>query len=540
VVLTTILLTGCPDDIGAKYGDDSTTPQGGFPDAPEGGGLSPVLVQYALLNEMINFTAAPGRESPNGDYDYEWEASYEGMPTSTEGDLGYVFDVRDATSGVGDTKFEDARCTIHFTKAAEWTVTVRIIGASGTDEEVSCGVYSALVMVRSIRIDPSEITNGEVGKTYTFTAEVVGSSLPEGSYTYKWQISYLGDNPLVFGGGGTTSTNYMRYYFDDVGNYSIRVNVTAGGKTITGESQVTITHLGLSIKAPDESPLVTNSDYTFIAESTFPKYLPLNPYYHWDFGDETGLVVPLFNEVTHAFTEDGQYTIKVELRESEEADAPVLASATAVISVEPGSVNFLSYIQKTTHLYVGVRGDTTYHQSDGYTSYAEGRTLSVYSGQPTTSWDGTHFTNQYFMPPTDSSGGITVTIEGDVSEQGDKVFNLTATVVYDDAHRLAGEERETRISIVNVTMEPKSPIPSTYDPNYMPQFTGYIEGQDVANFVRSTFYEHRQPKTTDPNFKMWYDPLEFTGTNFTPYLLIVFKTYRIDAWDDPGYPQRDY
>ena len=142
VVLTTILLTGCPDEKDIKPDDpqsgEGLAAQGGYPDAPEGGGLNPVLVQYALIGEMINFTAAPGRESPNGDYDYEWEASYEGMPTSTVENPGYVFDIMDATSSIGDTKFGDEHgwCTIHFTKAAEWTLTVRIIGASGTDEEV--------------------------------------------------------------------------------------------------------------------------------------------------------------------------------------------------------------------------------------------------------------------------------------------------------------------------------------------------------------------------------------------------------------------
>jgi len=299
-----------------------------------------------------------------------------------------------------------------------------------------------------------------------------------------------------------------------------------------------ITGVELAIIVP-EQPLKTGYEYTFTAQNDYPEKMPEDPVYEWDFGDNNGKIIPFSNEATHLYEKEGTYTIRVLLFESDEEAAPLLEVATAEVKVEAGTADFLSYIQQTTHLLVGVRGDTTYYQSDGYTRSQEGATLSAYLSLSSTSWEGTHFSNRYFSPPTDSSSGMSITIEGDVSQEGDKVFNLSAMCIYDDAHRLAGEERETRISLVNVKLEPKSPIPSTYDPNYKPQFVAYIEGPEVANYVTSTFYEHRQPQTSDPNFKTWYDPLRFTDTKYTPYLLIVFKTERIDAHDDPGYQQRD-
>jgi hypothetical protein len=104
---------------------------------------------------------------------------------------------------------------------------------------------------------------------------------------------------------------------------------------------------------------------------------------------------------------------------------------------------------------------------------------------------------------------------------------------------LAGEQRESRIYATNIPLEPKSPIPTTYEPNYKPQFFAYIEGADVANYITNTFYEHRQPRTNDQNYKIWFDPLKFEDTELKPYLLIVFKTSRINAYDDPGYQIRD-
>jgi hypothetical protein len=326
--------------------------------------------------------------------------------------------------------------------------------------------------------------------------------------------------------------------FQKAGKYKATFTVVGYGpdKIASADTIVDVSQ-ELRIIVP-AGPLKTGQEYTFTARTDSPEDLPDDPVYEWEFGDSNGLIIPFSNEATYLYEKPGTYTLRVLLFESEDVVAPLLGVATTEITVEPGAADNLGYLQETTHLLVTVRGDTTYHQSDGYTR-ENTVPLGVYSIEASTKWTGTHFSNKYFSPPTDSSSGISLTIEGDVSQEGDKVFNLTATVVYDDAHRLAGEERETRLSLVNVKLEPTSNLPVPFNPDSKVRFTAYIEGPDVANFVNSTFYEHRQPQTSDPNFKMWYDPLRFTDTEYTPYLLIVFKTSRIDAYDDPGYQKRD-
>jgi hypothetical protein len=285
-------------------------------------------------------------------------------------------------------------------------------------------------------------------------------------------------------------------------------------------------------------PLQAGKEYTFAVHHESPGKLTEEPFYEWDFGDGSGIEIPFSNEATHAFAKEGKYTIRVTLFESDEEAAPLLGVATAEVIVEGQAVSTISYIQQTTHLLVAVRGGTTEHYSSGE-SRDGSRVLIIYLAAASTTWSDNHFTNKYFIIPTDSSSGIDLTIEGDVSDECDKIFNLTATIIYDDSHSLAGEQRESRIYLTNVPLEPKSPIPTTHDPNYKAHFVAYIEGVDVADYVTNTFYEHHQPQTNDPNYKIWYDPLKFENIEPIPYLLIVFKTYRIDAHDDPGYQKRD-
>jgi hypothetical protein len=334
-------------------------------------------------------------------------------------------------------------------------------------------------------------------------------------------------------------TQEVVHQFQQTGKYRVVFTLNDyDGFTIASAETVVDINQDLQIITPS-GLLKTGEEYTFTARTDSPENLPDAPVYEWEFGDNNGKIIPFSNEATHLYEKEGTYTVRVLLLESDEEAAPLLGVATAEVQVEAGNIDALSFLQQTTHVLVTVRGDSIYHQSDGSTSPQGTVALVIYSPEASISWDGTHFSGRYFSPPTDHSSGITVTFEGDVSEEGDKIFNLTATGIHDYAHRLAGEQHETRISIVNVMLEPKSPIPSTYNPDYKPQFTAYIEGPEVANYVNSTFFEHLQPQTSDPYFKMWYDPLRFTNTNFTPYLLVVFKTERIDAYDDPGYQKRD-
>jgi len=298
---------------------------------------------------------------------------------------------------------------------------------------------------------------------------------------------------------------------------------------VTGELQIIV----------PSGPLKTGQEITFTARTDTIDVLPDAPAYEWYFGDGEGLVIPFSNEATYLYDRPGKYTVTVQLFENEYEAANLLGVASVEVNIEAGDVDVMQYLQQTTHLLVSVRGDSTYYQSDGYSRDANGVPLIIYSPLATTTWEERHFSASYFSPPTGTSSGITISIEGDVSAEWDKILNLSARCVYDDAHRLVGEKRETKITVSNVKLESKSRLPVPFDPNFKVTYLAYIEGSEVADYVSSTFFEHVQPKTVDPNFRMWYDPLTFVNTEFVPYLLVVFKTERIDAYDDPGYMKRD-
>jgi len=346
LVFTIVILTGCPE----TDDENDNVPEYQVWNFPEVG-MSPTLVEFAVIGEKIRFLATPPEESKNIDYSYsyEWDAYYDDDTRTSTQNPGYVIETGVTPTTNEKRGGEHGWCTIYFTKAAEWTVALKIKGApyiNGSPDfskEVILGEYSAIVKVRSVRINPSEIIDGVLGVDYTFTAEIVESALPAGTYTYKWEIDKELGN--IWDTSFQTDTNQMTYAFKEGGNYEVIVNVSPGGKELIGKSKVAIADIGLILKTPDESPLVTNKDYTFAAESLNPQYIPENPYYKWDFGDELGLIIPLFNEVTHAFADEGQHTIKVDLCESEADDAPILASATVTLLVEPSANHLIELHQ---------------------------------------------------------------------------------------------------------------------------------------------------------------------------------------------------
>ena len=408
LISTFILLTGCAD-----FGDKSdsgdrintTSPERTSPNS----GLSPISVEFAVIGDEVDFTAVAPKESSKGMYHFAWWAYYgdysENVKYSEEYSVKDLWPVQTGTKYL----YEKSNiCSFTFNKADLWTVKVRVIGGSLPDDEV-LGEYTATVNVRSIRINPSEITDGELGRDYTFTAEATGPALPAGNYTYTWHIN---QEPGDFWDTSIeTNTNKLTYTFQEGGNYEVTASVSAGGKEIVGKSNVTIADIGLYLKTPDNTPLVTSKDYTFVAESLYPQFLPEKPYYKWDFGDESGLIIPLFNEVTHAFTDAGQHTIKVDLCESEADDAPVMASASTTLLIEPSAIHLTELQQMNKFaLDFSVQHD-----------YAEGNSgifLWDWDSYGEVVWDGVNFSMEW------SKYNHSERMTGRVSEDGTIIEQL--------------------------------------------------------------------------------------------------------------------
>jgi hypothetical protein len=336
-----------------------------------------------------------------------------------------------------------------------------------------------------------------------------------------------------------TKTDPVVYEYKKSGTYRLNVEIEAldsGLQIGSLEMFVKVGDSGLSIVLPSQL-VKTGQDCTFRAVTNAP--LPDAPSYDWDFGDSKGLVIPYTGEAIHVYDKSGTYTVTVKLFASGQAGAPLLGTAVAQVKVEAGEAGFLSYLQKTTHLMVAVAGDTTLHRSDGYTYPYNGLMISVYFNQPGTKWDGTHFTQRYFRAPQQGQSGIEINIDGEVSAEGDKIVYINAVMIGDESNVKIGQRSETKISLVNLPLQPKSPMPTVPNPNYKPQFTAYMEGSGVGSHVTGVFFEQIRPTSSDPNYKLSYEPWKFEDTKRTQYFLVVFKTERIDAYDDPGYQKRN-
>jgi hypothetical protein len=441
-------------------------------------------------------------------------------------ELEKVYDQAIDAAGTGQISFKNegtytVRCDLYDTEQ------YKSLGVAAP----RLGTVEKSLTVQSIKLEVNAEPAGE--GVYHFSPKVLNPEfLPSG---YYYRIIFGDDNQGVFASDEDITHEYIKD-----GTFTMETNLVmqlAGEELVIGKTGLSVVVGGsaLSIVAPS-GPLEAGQDYTFRA--LMSGILPDAPSFEWDFGDSGGLVIPFSNEATHMYEKEGNYIVTVKLFASNEASAALLGTATKEIIVEAGTVDFLSYLQQTTHLLVSVGGDTTLHQSDGKTYPYDGSSMVLYSVEAVTIWRGTHFSQNYYRAPGESGSGITVTIEGDVSEDGKTILNLSATIIYDDSNNNPGELREQRITLVNAVLQPKSPIPVSNSPNYKPQFTAYLEGPEVANYVTSTYYEYKQPKPSDPGFTMWYDPFRFENTTHTPFLLVVFKTFRIDAYDDPGYQQR--
>jgi len=167
--------------------------------------------------------------------------------------------------------------------------------------------------------------------------------------------------------------------------------------------------VGLSLKIP-EGPIVTNTEYTFVAESLYPQFLSENPYYDFDFDDVGQITVTEGNQATHTFVEERTYKIRVEVFETDNAEIS-LGVATATVTVGSSPVDFLGLLQQTNWIEIGLVCPiitTTGSNEAWYSEWGKDKSL----GQ--VQWNGSNFSVTW--SETRHSEVITGTIRQDGSD----------------------------------------------------------------------------------------------------------------------------
>ena len=231
---------------------------------------------------------------------------------------------------------------------------------------------------------------------------------------------------------------------------------------------------------------------------------------------------------THRFTflQPGEYPIEAVLKDR---DGNALASGSITVTADyPYST--LDLLQQTTHVLVTVCGSATDTYSDGTsTSPFERGCTQVYSINAVVEWDGLEFSIRYEGIEGDSTL-VQITVDGTVAADLKHVAFVNAQVTMTDDD---GEFRKFGVSLTGLPLKSAKSLPPVLDPSYKPVFEAFVEGPATAGHVASTTFEWLNPRPrTD-----WIarSPYQYNSTELIAYALVVFKTERISANDDPIY-----
>lgn len=248
------------------------------------------------------------------------------------------------------------------------------------------------------------------GVKYEFTLEYNGELPAE--HDYWWEFSD--------GNARRTDTNTFEWTFPKERTYDLRGEIRHSTSKdgiekdeifAFGQATVSVAKAPeLTIEVPPP-PLQTSKEYTFSAVHESPEKLTEEPYYEWDFGDGSGIGMPFSNEATHLYEKAGTYTVRVELFESEEEDAPLLGVTTAEVEVEASADHLAELHQmKKFSLDFAVQHD--------YVEGMSGRYSWDFESYGEVIWDGVNFSMQW------EQYNHSEVITGRVSEDGTIIEHL--------------------------------------------------------------------------------------------------------------------
>ena len=222
---------------------------------------------------------------------------------ATKGFNSYLWDFGDGTSTTGVSTAQHI-----YTALGEYDVNLTVTNACGTDSTVA-------VVARITANSPiAESTTLLKDKNSTCPGELVTFSTSKGFIKYVWN---LGDgSPTI-----ETSTNSITYGFDEVGEFSVSVEVfnTCGNSRLLAlphETSTVSSFSGfLNISATPES-VCPGENITLSGPSNYKNY-------EWNFGDGSEESDSIAAQVNHSYKSEGVYEISLTFQNACGADTTI-------------------------------------------------------------------------------------------------------------------------------------------------------------------------------------------------------------------------
>jgi hypothetical protein len=274
---------------------------------------------------------------------------------------------------------------------------------------------------------------------------------------------------------------------------------------------------------PDDEVLETGKQYTF-----FMAGAKETGRFEFDFNKSTEPYKSSKPHYTTTFFEAGVYSLNFTQFNGTQILATAERNIVAMYPYDP-----LEQLQRTTQLLVSVCGDTVQKDKGGGESNYEGVCNQIYYVPMNISWSDVFFSADY--DKQEGENHIKIKIKGNVNTNASKLVHYSGSATYSHKN---GEVRKTEIEINDVEIQPKGgALPNIRSDTFKPQFTGYLEKTGIASHVKKNTWEKKMYYLGDPDFKLWHEPFKYPEKN-SSRILVVFKTQRIDAHDDPGYGKR--
>ena len=379
--------------------------------------------------------------------------------------------------------------------------------------------------VRAIEVEVESELLGE--GTYRFTPKILNPEI--GPVIWAYQFTF-GDGKKGWlqsskeeGSSDTlvkTGVESITHEYTKEGTYRVEVETLAHKKPDTFQkittNQLTVSVLGSEfyIEVPD-APLKTGQEYTLKAMTS--GLLPASPSYEWDFGDRSGLTIPLSNEATHLYENAGTYTVRVELFESEEEGAPLLGVATLDIVVGGDSLSIIEAYHNVKHIDVTISTWIIWRYEEGKKpsptagDLTYGDTQATYKASTKSSeitWQGTEFEIK--------SSDERFTCNGQISDDGSELLYLNVNYVWD-----SGTKGSSSYTLKNVPIKKSTGIDGPPDAIELTNIFGYYSfefsasGSEVESYVSSQSHheEYDLNGIVAKNYDSW-DPDRADRHNF--------------------------
>jgi PKD repeat protein len=407
---------------------------------------------YPQTYEVVTFNASESYDPDGYIVNYTWDFGDGNITTVTEPLINHTY-----------------------TAFGNYTVKLTVTDNDNLTDEETATIHVSQHPVASFTFSPPDPLEHEL---VTFNAS---TSTPDGGYivNYTWDF---GDGNIT-----TVSDPIITHVYDSFGNYTVILNVTDSENKWDTETKV-ITVEALPIADFWWSPFRPQryENVTFDASTSTPDGGVIISY-AWDFGDGTPIVVENDSITTHYYTEIGNYTVTLNVTDSEgrwDIESKIITVVPRryflEVRTEPADIVTIpgegwyeegEYVNLTAPTYVSVN-DTFRYRFDYWD--VDGTSQGVGVNNITVYMDANHTATAHYIAQHcitfDQSGldttatGTVVTVNGSAKTMAELPFNMWVdegdTITYNYAATVSSTTSGKRFALINVT-GPTSPFTVT-------------------------------------------------------------------------------